>query len=266
MEITFYKYHGAGNDFILVDNRGEVFPEDRDPLIASLCARHTGIGADGLILIEQDPEADFRMIYFNCDGKEASMCGNGGRCAVHLASALGIIQKTCRFKAFDGMHQGEIVSENLVRISMRPVLSFERKDNDLVIDSGSPHYLVWKKMAKSEDITGMAREIRYSPAYREDGINVDYMQKTGPGQLFIKTYERGVEAETLACGTGVVASALGLALREELYGYQKVAVDTLGGRLWVEFERTAESIFRNIRLTGPVISVFTGRFSLPFPD
>lgn len=254
MAIEFHKYQGAGNDFIMIDNRNEGFSRDPE-VIALMCDRRFGIGADGLILIQEYPGYDFNMVYFNADGHEGSMCGNGGRCAVMFAYHLGMITEATRFMAYDGEHTATVEGD-IVRLSMRDVGQISSNNQAYFVDTGSPHHVEFVDDVAKVDVVNVGRAVRYHEDYRPTGgTNVNFAEKAGIQRLKVRTYERGVEDETLACGTGVTACALTAA---ELFAWQgPIEVEVPGGKLAVEFDRT-ENGFTNIFLIGPAKFVFKG--------
>ena len=256
--ILFYKYQGTGNDFIMIDDREKHFQAERD-LVHQLCHRRFGIGADGLILLQNDSDTDFRMVYYNADGQESTMCGNGGRCLVAFAKYLGLFEEKCRFIAVDGVHKAELRGGQ-VRLKMVDVSEVSRTGEDFVLNTGSPHYVRFVADAEAENVYQHGREIRNSAAYQADGINVNFVQRTGDLALFVRTYERGVEDETLSCGTGVTAGALALATRENLNQFT-IDIRTLGGKLQVSAEKTPRG-FTDIWLSGPATQVFCGEINL----
>jgi diaminopimelate epimerase len=260
MKISFSKYHGAGNDFILIDNRKEILVLDADQ-IAGLCDRHFGIGADGLILLQESNNYDFSMRYFNSDGNEASLCGNGGRCIVSFARHLGIIEKETAFWAVDGKHEAIVKSSNdnvdIIDLKMNDVNEWELSGNDYIFDTGSPHFVRIINNVDDIDMIAVGRQIRYSDRFKDEGINVNFISLKN-GLIKIRTYERGVENETLACGTGAVASALAASF------YQiksPVKVKAKGGELEVSFN-FYKNKFTDIRLEGPVAFVFNGEINI----
>jgi diaminopimelate epimerase len=255
----FSKYHGTGNDFIMIDDRDESFPMDRQFLISQLCDRRFGIGADGLILIHEHPDLDFSMVYFNADGKEGSLCGNGGRCAVAFARELGMCDTTARFHAIDGVHDAELVRPDHIRLHMQPVTAVIRHEDHCLLDTGSPHYCLFASGLEKMDVVHSGRKIRYSKDFKKEGINVNFIQREGEN-LFVRTYERGVENETYSCGTGVVASAICAALWDKT---DKTAfrIRTLGGELSVSFRQTGPAAFEDVVLEGPATFVFSGTLS-----
>lgn len=261
MEISFEKYHGTGNDFIMIDHRDKQMAELLDQNhIAFLCDRHFGIGADGLILLESSPAFDFRMVYYNSDGRQSSMCGNGGRCLVAFAAYLGIISDTCTFEATDGLHEAELLSDGSIALGMQSVSSLQRHGSDWVLDTGSPHYVRFLDQGiDSLDVVQEGQSIRNSALFAADGVNVNFVQ-VHPGGIRVRTYERGVEDETLSCGTGVTAAAIAYAAANSLTGPQEIAVDTKGGKLGVAFNYTRKKT-TEVRLIGPATRVFSGTLS-----
>ncbi|HMM10911.1 MAG TPA: diaminopimelate epimerase [Bacteroidales bacterium] len=260
--LEFFKYHGAGNDFIIVDNRFQQIdfvPE----LVSFLCNRHLGIGADGLIRIELSDDADFSMIYHNSDGLAGSMCGNGGRSAAAFALESGISGTHTRFQAFDGMHEAWIEKfENgrfRVKLSMADVKGFSAFGEDFFINTGSPHYVKKVEDVNSVDVLNKGREIRYDKHISADGVNVNFVEQQG-AMLRVRTYERGVEAETLSCGTGVTAAAIANYLWN---GFEKSEIYTKGGVLHVSLRKSGD-FFTGIFLEGPVQKVFSGNIILNF--
>jgi diaminopimelate epimerase len=262
-KIKFWKYQGAGNDFIMVDQRIEQKLSRSDvPTIARLCDRRFGIGGDGLILLQLTPGYDFEMIYFNSDGRESSMCGNGGRCIAAFARQLGIINDSCHFLAIDGPHDARIkmVSEGKwwVELKMSDVRAVEQHENVFVLNTGSPHFVRFENHLDQLDVVREGRAIRYSDRFKKDGINVNLVE-VQPDGLEIRTYERGVEDETLACGTGVTAAALAHFLYKKLpAGRSEIPVHAKGGDLAVRFEAHADGAFSDIWLIGPAENVFEG--------
>lgn len=258
MNLVFEKFHGSGNDFIMVDARHQKFQASPDK-ISSLCDRHLGIGADGLIMLEEEGGFDFAMRYFNADGRESTMCGNGGRCLAYFAHLHGIKTYEMRFHASDGPHQAIILSENddsaIVRLEMRPVEISEWDNNGIFLDTGSPHFMIMKEQLDQLDVEKLGREIRNDERFAAfGGTNVDFMEEKD-GILSIRTYERGVEGETLSCGTGVTAAGLAWAIKTG--NTSPVKVKTPGGDLKVHFEKT-NTHFENIWLEGPAKRVFSG--------
>ncbi|MEQ1744246.1 MAG: diaminopimelate epimerase [Saprospiraceae bacterium] len=264
----FWKYQGAGNDFILIDQRRERWlgREDTEE-IARLCDRHFGVGADGLILLHEHPDFDFEMVYFNADGGESSMCGNGGRCITAFAKEIGIVRERYRFLAVDGPHEAVIMTtsenETWVELRMGDVLQVEQlvPAPDFVLNTGSPHFIRFVSNLGSHDVVREGREVRYSERFGVAGINVNLVEET-PDVLRIRTYERGVEDETLACGTGVTAAVLARHVWQGRQpGIHEAAVLAVGGDLRVRYHAHADGSFSEIWLCGPAVEVFNGTIS-----
>lgn len=266
--MKFWKYQGAGNDFVMVDQREQrwLTRTDRER-IESLCDRRFGIGADGLILLQNCPGYDFEMVYFNADGRESSMCGNGGRCIAAFARHLGIMREYCRFLAIDGEHEAKILRSigpkgEWVELKMIDVGSVQREGNTFVLNTGSPHYIRFEPDVKNRDMVQEGRAVRYSDRFKAEGINVNLVTEHG-GTLEIRTYERGVEDETLACGTGVTAAAIAYALyRDTGNADAEVPVNARGGALAVRYHRRSEQEFTDIWLCGPAQQVFEGQIDI----
>lgn len=260
--IPFFKYQGAGNDFILIDQRSSAYLQPGDEaIIRQLCDRRFGIGADGLMLLEPAPDYDFRMVYFNADGREGSMCGNGGRCIVAFARHLGITGEQCRFLAIDGPHEARLTAPDYVELQMQDVDRVDSADDHYVLDTGSPHYISFRDRLEDVSVVEEGRRIRYSPEFAEQGINVNFVSPLGPDELAIATYERGVEDETLACGTGVTAAALAYFFKNKKTGAQVLKVRAKGGNLEVRFSYGPNG-FRDIWLCGPAKQVFSGKIKI----
>ncbi|MCX6199711.1 MAG: diaminopimelate epimerase [Bacteroidetes bacterium] len=259
MTVKFYKYQGTGNDFIMIDNRTAGLRLKR-AAIEKLCDRRFGIGADGLILLEQAKGYDFKMVYYNSDGRESSMCGNGGRCLIQFAHELGLIKKQCRFMAIDGEHEGEILKGGIVSLKMQDVKQIKTPGLATVMNTGSPHYVMFVSDVQQINLVEEARKIRYSKTYAKEGINVNFVQLKTATEIFVRTYERGVEDETLSCGTGVVAACLATAMQSTA-PLKKIKVQTKGGKLEVKFTPVKKG-FENIYLLGPAQKVFKGRFEI----
>jgi diaminopimelate epimerase len=250
---AFYKYQGTGNDFVIVDNRGLHFPDSNTDYVRSICDRRFGVGADGLMLLEDSKDYDFVMRYYNADGKEGSMCGNGGRCIVAFANMLGIIEKETRFFAVDGVHQAKI-SGGIVALEMQNLSEIEDLGTALLMDTGSPHYVQKVADVATLELIPLAHAIRYSSRFEEEGTNVNFVSYF-ESNFKMRTYERGVENETLACGTGATAVALALNYWDAVDSPIKLIVE--GGLLEVSFEKK-ELGYENIWLTGPAEMVFKG--------
>ena len=261
MITTFFKYQGTGNDFIILDNRNNIYPEFKTELIAGLCDRRFGIGADGMMMLQKKDGYDFEMKYYNADGRIGTMCGNGGRCLVKFAYHLGIHRSCYTFLAADGEHQAEMDETGIVNLRMKDVTGVEETpDGDFILDTGSPHYVKMVSDVLEYDVVEKGISIRYSPRFTKAGINVNFVEQKKPDLIFVRTYERGVEDETLSCGTGVTASAL-VCYHNEV-GYNDVTVQTRGGELVVKFDRNANNSFSNIWLCGPAEKSFEGKIDL----
>jgi diaminopimelate epimerase len=256
MKIEFFKYQGTGNDFVILDNRDNKYDGLTTKQVNHICDRRFGIGADGLMLLSKKEGYDFEMVYFNADGNQSSMCGNGGRCLVKFAYHMGIHKTTYRFIAIDGEHIADIGTDNIVRLKMVDVNEVEQHSSYAVLNTGSPHFIKFSNNVKDIDVHETGREIRYSSAFKENGINVNFVESLDEDSIFVRTYERGVEDETMSCGTGVTAAALVSAHNEK--GFNRVEVKTPGGRLSVEFDKVDEDHFENIWLCGPAEFVFKG--------
>jgi len=262
LKLYFYKYHGTGNDFIMLDGRNKKFNLPDEKQINALCHRQFGIGADGLIVIKNSKKADFEMLYFNADGKPGSMCGNGGRCTIAFAKELDIIKNKTTFLAFDGEHTGEVDSKGkFITLKMSDVNGIEYKGNDFELNTGSPHYIVFDKDILNIDVFKEGRKIRYNKHYAKQGINVNFVEIKSK-QLFVRTYERGVENETLSCGTGVTASALAFATLKKVQKNYRVNIQTPGGKLEVSFKTKNHNQFTDIYLTGPATLVYQGQITI----
>jgi len=258
-ELTFYKYQGAGNDFILIDNRNSSFDAENHLFIKDLCDRRFGIGADGLMLLQNTNNYDFQMLYFNADGKEGTMCGNGGRCLVAFARDLGIISKDTVFLAVDGKHDASIQGNN-INLGMIDVNQYSMDGEAYVLNTGSPHYVQFVENLENKDVYKDGYAIRNNDSYKEKGINVNFIQQEGSG-YFVRTFERGVEDETYACGTGAVASAMSVALKSGKDGDFEIPIRVLGGQLHISFHKQAHQ-FSNVYLSGPAIQVFQGKIKI----
>ncbi len=258
MKHRFYKYQGTGNDFIIIDDRDLLFERENPALVAKLCNRRFGIGADGLMLLQNRSGYDFEMVYFNSDGNESSMCGNGGRCIVSLAHKLGLVKEEAKFRAVDGDHRA-VIDNDWVSLNMNDVSSVEKNPDFYFLNTGSPHYVRFVSGLDSFDVVGEGKAIRYNERFTSQGTNVNFVEQQG-GELFVRTYERGVEDETLSCGTGVTASALVHSLQQGQSGKGTVAVRTPGGKLTVQYRSNPGKGFDSVRLEGPAIFVFKGEW------
>lgn len=262
--ITFYKYQGTGNDFVMIDNRTNFFPKNNIKLINFLCDRRFGIGGDGLILLEHDATAEFKMVYYNADGNESTMCGNGGRCIVAFANDLGVINTKTTFNAIDGLHHAEIDLENSIALQMIDVLKDTIQVNNEVsyLFTGSPHHVQIVSKIDAFDVYSTGKEIRYSTTYQPGGTNVNFVEPIKENHYKIRTYERGVEDETLSCGTGATAVAIAM-YHTKNASATKIAIDVEGGNLEISFSEDASKYY-NIHLVGPAKQVFKGEISIDF--
>ncbi len=255
--MTFYKYQGTGNDFVVLDNRDKSVQLTQEQ-VAFLCDRRKGIGADGLMLLQEKAGFDFEMVYFNADGKEGSMCGNGGRCLVAFAQFLGVIEKEAYFMAADGAHRA-LVKDGLVHLQMMDIAAIEDLEDASFLNTGSPHYVKQVTNLADFPVDIEGRTIRFSAPFQPEGTNVNFVEYLPANELSVRTFERGVEAETQSCGTGVTACALAASRA----GYQSpVHVKVMGGALQVSFEIAGQG-FKNIFLIGPAEQVFKGEIALP---
>lgn len=256
MKIPFQKYQATGNDFVIVDNRGGGFLFTKQQ-IESICDRKYGVGADGLMLIEKHPGLDFNLVYYNRDGSP-SLCGNGSRAAVKMASSLGMFQQHTKFNAYDGEHEADLLPNGNVRLKMRDVKEVKRDNGSVFINTGSPHNMQFVTEVDKVDVYRQGRAIRFSEKYQPAGTNVNFVQMQEDG-IRVRTYERGVEDETLSCGTGVTASALAASFN----GYASpIKIHTPGGELSVEFKVGQQVAFHDVFLIGPAKKVFEGVLEL----
>ncbi|MBL4904444.1 MAG: diaminopimelate epimerase [Flavobacteriaceae bacterium] len=254
MILTFYKYQGTGNDFIIIDNRTENFPKENSTLINTLCDRHFGIGSDGLILLENDSTSDFKMVYFNADGNQSTMCGNGGRCIVAFANKLGLITNKTSFNAIDGLHFATI-ENNIVSLQMIDVDKVHVHQKIVFVDTGSPHHVQLVQQLADFPVLAEGRKIR-NEVYGTEGANINFVEQMDDATFMVRTYERGVEDETLACGTG--ATAVAIAMHKTGETKQKlVRLSVEGGNLEVSFDVVNEQ-YKNVFLKGPATFVFKG--------
>jgi diaminopimelate epimerase len=256
MKLQFFKYQGTGNDFIMVDNRQLFFPKNDVALIERLCDRRFGIGADGLILLEHDAETDFKMVYYNSDGNGSSMCGNGGRCIVAFAKQLNVISNQTTFIAIDGLHHATIDKNGIVSLQMKDVDEVKVESDYVFMNTGSPHHVALVDDLKNYDIKNNGAKIRYSDLYGKAGSNVNFVNQKSDNHFAVRTYERGVEDETLSCGTGVTAVAIAMNVIGKTNA-KEINLDVEGGKLKVSFEKENDS-FKKVHLIGPATFVFEG--------
>ncbi|MEA1786318.1 diaminopimelate epimerase [Arenibacter sp. GZD96] len=255
MELTFYKYQGTGNDFVMIDNRNEIFPKQSTEQIAQLCHRKFGIGADGLILLENEKGVDFKMVYYNADGKESTMCGNGGRCLVAFAKELGIIENKAQFMAVDGLHHATLTKDQIC-LQMQDVATIHEKPNALFLSTGSPHHVQCVAHLNRFNVVKEGAKLRYG-IYGATGSNINFVQQISNSHFEARTYERGVEDETLSCGTGVTAVAIAMHYWGKTEA-QNVLISTPGGDLEVSFTSENKK-YKHIVLKGPAKLVFKGQ-------
>ncbi|WP_354357038.1 diaminopimelate epimerase [Pedobacter sp. UYP30] len=259
MNLNFYKYQGAGNDFVLIDNRDDTITSIDKEQVNLICDRRFGIGADGLMLLNAHADYDFEMKYYNADGNLGSMCGNGGRCIVAFAKHLGMIQHETTFLAVDGPHYAKIADKgDWVNLQMIDVETITQIEDAYILNTGSPHYVILQSNLDSFDVYTAGKKIRNSAQFVSKGINVNFVEKRADG-YFVRTYERGVEDETFACGTGVTAVALAMAKLKNQLGEQTTKIKALGGELEIKFSYDGEK-FERVFLCGPAKAVFQGQF------
>ena len=260
MQLEFYKYQGTGNDFVMIDNRSNTFPKENSELVAHLCNRRFGIGADGLILLETDTDTDFRMVYYNSDGNLSSMCGNGGRCLVAFAKKLNLIQKETTFVATDGLHYATVADDGIVSLQMIDVAAIKNTSEYSYLNTGSPHHVQLVDNLEQYNVKENGAAIRYGNLYGKEGSNINFVKKINENTFSLRTYERGVEDETLACGTGATAVAIAM----NAIGQTDLNVINLnveGGKLTVSFEK-GNGKYTNVFLKGPAEFVFKGTIAI----
>lgn len=260
MKTIFFKYEGTGNDFIFIDNRQNNFPKTDVKLIEKLCDRRFGIGADGLILLENDSETDFKMVYYNSDGNQSSMCGNGGRCIVAFAKRLNIISNETTFKATDGLHEATIFENGIISLQMKNVDDVKIEKEYVFLNTGSPHHVMLVDNLKNYDVKSNGAAIRYSDLYGKEGSNVNFVKQISEDHFRLRTYERGVEDETLSCGTGATAAAIAMNAIGKTNSHN-IKLDVEGGKLEVSFDKVNDS-YINVFLKGPATFVFEGEIEI----
>ena len=256
MQLEFYKYQGTGNDFVMIDHRAEFFPKENAQLVARLCDRRFGIGADGLILLENDEAADFKMVYYNSDGNQSSMSGNGGRCLVAFAKYLNIINDNCTFIASDGMHQASVANDGIVSLQMIDVADIKKESDYTFMNTGSPHHVQIVEDLEHYNVKENGAALRYGSLYGAAGSNINFVKKINENTFSLRTYERGVEDETLACGTGATAVAIALNATGQTKA-SSIKLNVEGGELAVSFDKKGD-LFTNVFLIGPAEFVFKG--------
>lgn len=260
MKVNFYKYQGTGNDFVILDNFTCEAPQLTTEQIKFICNRNFGVGADGLMLLNKKEGVDFEMIYYNADGNQSSMCGNGGRCLVKFAFHRGIHKSTYHFIAIDGKHEATLDEDGSVRLKMQDVTNVDYHTHHSMVNTGSPHFIKFVENVELLNVPVAGHEIRYSTAFEKEGINVNFVEVLDEDSIYVRTYERGVENETLSCGTGVTAAALMSAHNQN--GFNTVDVKTKGGKLSVEFNKIDDRHFVDIWLCGPATVVFSGEIDV----
>lgn len=260
MQLKFYKYQGTGNDFVMIDNRSNTFPKENTQLVARLCDRRFGIGADGLILLDNDTDTDFRMVYYNSDGNLSSMCGNGGRCLVAFAKKLNVIQDETTFIATDGLHYAKVSEDGIVSLQMIDVEEIKNTENYSFLNTGSPHHVQVVSDLENYNVKENGAAIRYGDLYGQQGSNINFVKKIDDTTFSLRTYERGVEDETLACGTGATAVAIAMNATGQTH-LNAINLNVEGGKLSVSFNRE-NGKYTNVFLKGPAEFVFEGTIEL----
>jgi len=259
MQVKFYKYQGAGNDFVMIDNRKQWFDSSNQKCIEKLCNRKFGIGADGLICLENEDDFDFKMLYFNADGNESTMCGNGGRCIVAFAKFLNIIKNKANFTAIDGVHRA-VINKDIISLQMQNVSKILLNDDYVYLNSGSPHHIKYFNNVDKLDIKQLGSIIRYGAPYLNEGTNVNFVEQVNKNTFKVRTYERGVENETLSCGTGVTAVAIASHKTGKTTD-SIINLNTKGGNLKVLFTEK-NGVYKNVFLKGPAVQVFKGKITI----
>ena len=260
MQIEFYKYQGTGNDFVMIDNRSNFFPKDNVQLVARLCDRRFGIGADGLILLENDTDTDFKMVYYNSDGNQSSMCGNGGRCLVAFAKDLSVIKDSCTFIATDGLHHASVANDGIVSLQMIDVTNIKKESDYTFMNTGSPHHVQMVEDLETYNVKENGAALRYGSLYGKVGSNINFVKKINEDTFSLRTYERGVEDETLACGTGATAVAIAMNATGQTKA-SSIKLNVEGGKLAVSFDKMGD-LFTNVLLIGPAEFVFKGQIEI----
>ena len=258
MLLQFYKYQGTGNDFVILDNREGNIQLSMEQ-VALLCDRHFGIGADGLMLLNKHERYDFEMVYYNADGAPGTMCGNGGRCLTKFAFDKGIHANTYHFTASDGEHEAIIDKNGWIHLKMIDVHEISKLNEATVLNTGSPHYIKQVSGLSNYDVFFEGKKIRYNETYNKVGINVNFVE-WNDNELFVRTYERGVENETFSCGTGVTAAAI--AMSTDTIGAQETKIRTLGGSLLIKFNKVDAQHYNNVWLCGPASFVYDGQITI----
>lgn len=258
--MEFFKYQGTGNDFVIIDNRNGIFDRENTAAVKFLCDRRFGVGADGLMLLQQKEGYDFEMVYYNADGNESTMCGNGGRCLVEFARFLGLVKQDAFFFAIDGDHEAK-VKPGFINLKMNDVSTVELNEGFAFLNTGSPHYVAFVEDIENYNVALEGSAIRNNTRFKAEGTNVNFLEHCGD-KLFVRTFERGVEGETYSCGTGVTAAAIVANIKSGGSAQSTTNIKTLGGDLKVSFENHENKNFRNIWLAGPATFVFKGQIEL----
>lgn len=255
MQVKFSKYHGAGNDFIMIDGRtlSRQLMEDE---IAFLCHRHFGVGADGLIIVDPDSNQDFIMRFHNADGSSGAMCSNGSRCAIKFASRIGYEFDRAKFSCCGIPYVGKIYSRHLIGTSFPDQVSCTVHESGYHLNNGAPHFVIFVDRLTSVNPREVGRNWRYHQDFMPTGVNVNFIEVLDENELEIVTYERGVEDLTLACGTGALASAMAYVQKENKSGSQELSLESDGGTLTVKLNRTTTG-YSNIEVLGPAEEVFS---------
>ena len=261
MELIFDKYHGLGNDFVIIDGRSLNFQQLNQNQIKKICNRNFGVGADGLILIKDHLKLDFEMIYYNSDGLLSSMCGNGARCSVAFAYEKNICSEKMVFMAYDGPHKGFILADSNIKLSFNDISNIKENEYGIYIDSGSPHLLIFDKNIEELNFKELGSSIRHSKKFLKEGVNVNFIEHINKNRFKLRTYERGVEDETLSCGSGAVAAAISAHYKGLAKNYSEILIQTLGGALKVDFKCEKEKYFKTY-LSGKTQKVFSGIISI----
>ncbi len=262
MIVKFSKYHGAGNDFVIIDGREQDTSYLDKDLIGQMCDRRFGIGGDGLIILQESKRGDFKMRYFNADGLESTMCGNGGRCVAAFAYHVGVSGLETRFESIDGMHSSTILPNAEIRLKLKDVDSLVWMEDGYLLDTGSPHFVKFVSQLDLVDVEHEGREIRSQSRFGKKGVNVNFVEQGGSSnRLSVRTFERGVEAETFSCGTGVTAAAICsyYHFKSDIFSY---SVRTLGGKLHVSFKTQHHNQYTDVYLTGPASHVYDGSIKI----
>lgn len=260
MKLNFHKYQGTGNDFVMIDNRNDDFPKENIKLIEHLCDRRFGIGGDGLILLESDSTTNFKMVYYNSDGNQSTMCGNGGRCIVAFAKNLTIIKNQATFNAIDGLHNATIDQNEIVSLQMQDVSDIKIEKEYVFLNTGSPHHVTLVENLPIYNVKENGSRIRNSDLYRKEGSNVNFVTQISNNEFTIRTFERGVEDETLSCGTGATATAIAMHATGKTQS-NNIKINVEGGNLEISFNKT-DNKYVNVFLKGKAEFVFSGEIEI----